>query len=54
MPTKKAKSDKRRTQVKELPKRNKKLGSAELKKVKGGVQDITITKVVDKSTPRPV
>jgi len=32
----KSKTTRRRTQVKQLPKRNKKLSSAELKKVKGG------------------
>jgi len=43
MPNKKTKSTKRRTQVKELAKKNKKLSSAELKKVKGGsVTDLII------------
>ena len=36
MPTDKSKSTKRRTKVKDLPKKEKKVTAAEAKKVKGG------------------
>jgi hypothetical protein len=54
MPGKKSASAKRGTQVKSLPKRNKKLTGADLKKVKGGavkIGDIPVTHPVDKPTP---
>lgn len=38
------KSGKKRTQVKDLPKKEKKLKADEMKKVKGGVRDILIYK----------
>jgi type VI protein secretion system component Hcp len=54
MPGKKSASAKRRTQVKSLPKRNKKLTGTDLKKVKGGgvkMGDIQFTHPIDKPTP---
>lgn len=42
MPTKKP-AAKKRTQVKELPKKDKKLSTGDMKKVKGGASDFLLT-----------